>query len=447
MVSGNSLNVDSAPPQDYADKDAERERTVNEFTPSRTATWWYSAIHNITAMVGAGVLSLPYTMVFLGWGPGIVVHVLSWLVTLYTLWQLVQMHEIVPGKRFDRYHELAQHAFGEKIGLWILVPPNLTVEVGVNIVYMVTGGQSLKKFHETVCRSCKPLRKTYWILIFSSIHYFLALLPNLNSVAGVSMAAALMSLCYSTIAWVACVYRGRVEDVSYDYLHTTPATTVFRVFNSLGVIGFAYAGHNVALEIQATIPSSPERPSKIPMWRGVLLAYFVVALCYFPVAITGYWAFGQIVSDNLLLTLRKPDWLIAAANMMVGIHVVGSYQVFAMPVYDGLERVLVKKFKLPPGRCLRLVARFSYIAFTTFIAVTFPFFGDLLGFFGGLAFTPTSYFLPSMMWLAICKPKRYSLSWLVNWFCIWFGFTIMVVSTIGGFRSLLTDASTYRFYQ
>ena len=32
-------------------------------------------------------------------------------------------------------------------------------------------------------------------------------------------------------------------------------------------------------------------------------------------------------------------------------------------------------------------------AFTLFIAVTFPFFGDLLGFFGGFGFTPTSYFV------------------------------------------------------
>lgn len=32
-----------------------------------------------------------------------------------------------------------------------------------------------------------------------------------------------------------------------------------------------------------------------------------------------------------------------------------------MPVYDGLERVLVKKFKLPPGLYLRLVSQFSYV--------------------------------------------------------------------------------------
>eukprot|EP01018_Ginkgo_biloba_P036309 Gb_14022 [translate_table: standard] len=427
--------------KDYADGGtAKKIKSVNDWLPitsSRNAKWWYSAFHNVTAMVGAGVLSLPYTMVFLGWGPGIVLHVLSWAITLYTLWQLSEMHEIVPGKRFDRYHELGQHALGEKLGLWVVVPLNLMVEVGVDIVYMVTGGKSLKKFHETVCTSCKRLRQSYWILIFSSVHFLLSQLPNLNSVAGVSMAAAVMSLrsshspfyvlkfppllttvlssvsaladdaslsgmqhvlviganSYSTIAWGACLYHGQVEDVSYDYIHTTSSNTVFRVFNALGVIAFAYAGHNVCLEIQATIPSTPEKPSKIPMWRGVVAAYFVTAICYIPVALVGYWAFGQRVDDNLLLTLKKPDWLIAAANMMVVIHVIGSYQVYAMPIFDMIETVLVKKLHLPPGFWLRLIARSTYVAFTCFIAITFPFFGDLLGFFGGLAFAPTSYFI------------------------------------------------------
>ena len=36
-------------------------------TSSRNAKWWYSAFHNVTAMVGAGVLSLPYAMSELGW--------------------------------------------------------------------------------------------------------------------------------------------------------------------------------------------------------------------------------------------------------------------------------------------------------------------------------------------------------------------------------------------
>ena len=83
----------------------------------------------------------------------------------------------------------------------------------------------------------------------------------------------------------------------------------------------------MVLEIQATIPSTPEKPSKGPMWRGVVVAYIVVALCYFPVAIIGYWVFGNEVKDNVLISLEKPAWLIAISNLFVVLHVIGSYQV------------------------------------------------------------------------------------------------------------------------
>ncbi|KAK4282028.1 hypothetical protein QN277_013455 [Acacia crassicarpa] len=106
-------------------------------------------------MVGAGVLSLPYAMSELGWGPGVVVLVLSWIITLYTLWQIVEMHEMVLGRHFDRYHELGQYAFGEKLGLYIVLSQQLLVEVGVNIVYMVSGSSMTPSIPAAI-RSKKP---------------------------------------------------------------------------------------------------------------------------------------------------------------------------------------------------------------------------------------------------------------------------------------------------
>ncbi|KAM3211397.1 hypothetical protein ACQJBY_064893 [Aegilops geniculata] len=435
---------------DYVDVRTDEQKKIDDWLPitsSRNAKWWYSAFHNVTAMVGAGVLSLPYAMSELGWGPGIAVLIISWVITLYTLWQMVEMHEMVPGKRFDRYHELGQHAFGDKLGLWIVVPQQLIVEVGVNIVYMVTGGRSLKKFHDVICDGkCKDIKLTFFIMIFASVHFVLSQLPNLNSISGVSLAAAVMSLSYSTIAWGASVDKGKMVDVDYNLRATTTPGKVFGFFGALGEVAFAYAGHNVVLEIQATIPSTPEKPSKKPMWKGVVVAYIVVALCYFPVALIGYWAFGNSVDDNILITLNKPTWLIATANMMVVIHVIGSYQIYAMPVFDMIETVLVKKLKFPPGLTLRLIARTLYVAFTMFVAITFPFFGGLLGFFGGFAFAPTTYFLPCIMWLAIYKPKRFSLSWFTNWVCIVLGVCLMILSPIGGLRQIILDSKTYKFY-
>ncbi|KAL6325434.1 hypothetical protein AAG906_023279 [Vitis piasezkii] len=436
-------------PPTSIDEKLARQKEIDDWLPissSRNAKWWYSAFHNVTAMVGAGVLGLPYAMSELGWGPGVVIMVLSWIITLYTLWQMVEMHEMVPGKRFDRYHELGQHAFGEKLGLYIVVPQQLIVEVGVDIVYMVTGGKSLKKFHDTVCSTCKPIKLTYFIMIFASVHFVLSHLPNFNSISGVSLAAAVMSLSYSTIAWGASVDKGVQDNVEYGYKAKSTAGTVFNFFSALGEVAFAYAGHNVVLEIQATIPSTPEKPSKGPMWRGVIVAYIVVALCYFPVALIGYWMFGNGVSDNILISLENPAWLIAMANMFVVIHVIGSYQIYAMPVFDMIETVLVKKLHFKPSTTLRFISRNIYVAFTMFVGITFPFFSGLLSFFGGFAFAPTTYFLPCVMWLAIYKPKKYSLSWIANWICIILGLLLMILAPIGALRNIILEAKTYEFY-
>lgn len=115
--------------------------------------------------------------------------------------------------------------------------------------------------------------------------------------------------------------------MQYGYKAKSTIGTVFNFFSALGDVAFAYAGHNVVLEIQATIPSTPEKPSKKPMWKGVVVAYIIVAICYFPVALIGYWMFGNEVEDNILLSLKKPTWLIVMANMFVVVHVIGSYQV------------------------------------------------------------------------------------------------------------------------
>ncbi len=99
------------------------------------------------------------------------------------------------------------------------------------------------------------------------------------------------------------------------------------------MIAFAYAGHNVVLEIQATLPSKPGRPSKIAMWRGVFGAYVIVAACYFPLAIICYWAYGnQLAAYSNILQFQGtlPDnykGILTAANVMLIIHILGSYQV------------------------------------------------------------------------------------------------------------------------
>ncbi|XP_043722534.1 lysine histidine transporter-like 5 [Telopea speciosissima] len=399
-------------------------------------------------MVGAGALGLPFAMSQLGWTPGIAILGLSWVVTLYTLWQLVELHECVPGHRFDRYPELGDHAFGKKRGYWIIMPQQLLVQVASNIVYMVTGGNSLQKFFQLIAPTVASIRKTYFITMFGTLQLLLSQTPNFNSLRGVSLLAAIMSVSYCSISFIASAIRGsqHQRDVHYGFRATTMAGTIFDVFNGMGTMAFAFAGHSVVLEIQATIPSTPERPSSKPMWKGVYVAYIVVAFCYFTVSITGYWAFGVSVDDDVLVTLNSPKWLIAIANLMVFLHVVGSYQVFAMPVFDLIESYLVNNLECTPGHTLRLIGRSVYVILTGFVGICIPFFGGLLGFFGGLVYAPISYVFPSIMWLIVENPKSWSFHWTASWISIIFGSLIMVLAPIGGLRQIIITAKDYKFF-
>uniref|UniRef100_J3NAZ0 Amino acid transporter transmembrane domain-containing protein n=1 Tax=Oryza brachyantha TaxID=4533 RepID=J3NAZ0_ORYBR len=107
--------------------------------------------------------------------------------------------------------------------------------------------------------------------------------------------------------------------------------------------------------------------------------------------------------------------------------------------------VLVKKYQFSPGLPHRVVARSGYVAFTMVVAMTFPFFDGLLGFFGGFGFAPTTYFIPCIIWLIIRKPTKYGFSWSMNIFFIIIGVLLMLVSPIGGFRQIILDASKYKF--
>ncbi|XP_043722532.1 lysine histidine transporter-like 5 [Telopea speciosissima] len=399
-------------------------------------------------MVGAGVLGLPFAMSQLGWTPGIAILGLSWLVTLYTLYQLVQLHECVPGQRFDRYYELGDYAFGKKRGYWIVMPQQLLVQVASDIVYMVTGGNSLQKFFQLIAPTVASIRKTYFITMFGTLQLLLSQTPNFNSLAGMSSLAAIMSISYSSISFIASAIKGSQpnRNVEYGVRASTLPGTIFEVFNGMGAIAFSFAGHSVLLEIQATIPSTPERPSSKPMWKGVYVAYMIVAFCYFTVAITGYWAFGIGVDDDILVTLSNPKWLIAAANLMVFLHVVGSYQVFAMPVFDLIESYLVNNLNCNPGFTLRLIGRSVYVILTGFVGICIPFFGGLLGFFGGLVFASMSFVFPSLIWLILKKPKIWSFHWIASWFAIIFGSLVMVLAPIGGMRQIIITAKDYTFF-
>ena len=71
------------------------------------------------------------------------------------------------------------------------------------------------------------------------------------------------------------------------------------------------------------MPSDEKHPSRVPMWKGVRVSYTIIALCLFPLAIGGYWAYGQLVCScthlNNAILHYWYDLLIASIHFWTGI--------------------------------------------------------------------------------------------------------------------------------
>lgn len=115
----------------------------------------------------------------------------------------------------------------------------------------------MKLFFQIVCGplcSSNPLTTVEWYLVFTSLCIVLSQLPNLNSIAGLSLIGAVTAITYSTMVWVLSVSQQRPPSISYEPLSLpTFSASLFSVLNALGIVAFAFRGHNLALEIQVCI--------------------------------------------------------------------------------------------------------------------------------------------------------------------------------------------------
>ncbi|GFS31915.1 transmembrane amino acid transporter family protein [Actinidia rufa] len=397
-------------------------------TESRNGNAYYAAFHTLCSGIGIQALLVPIAFTVLGWAWGVISLTVAFVWQLYTLGLLVQLHESTEnGMRYSRYLHLFTDTFGDKMANIFAAFPIMYLSGGTCVALIIVGGGTMKIFYSIVCggHGCttKPLTTVEWYLVFTCAAVLLSQLPNLNSIAGVSLVGAITAVGYCTIMWLVSVREGRLEGVSYDRVR--PASDVvwfFGILNSLGIIAFAFRGHNLILEIQATMPSSDKKPSHVPMWRGVKIAYLIVAFCIFPVAIGGYWAYGRKIPENggMLSAIYMyhgrdtAPFILGLTSLFIIISAVSSFQIYAMQMFDDMESKYTKKKNQPCPWWLRVISRamFGYGCF--FVAVAIPFLGSLAGLIGGIAL-PVTFAYPCFMWLKIRKPKKLSLMWWLNW--------------------------------
>lgn len=158
------------------------------------------------------------------------------------------------------------------------------------------------------------------------------------------------------------------------------------------------------------------------MWKGVKVAYAIIAMCLFPLAIGGYWAYGHMIPANggmltALYAFHSRDVsrsILGLTSVFVIVNAVSSFQIYGMPMFDDMESKYTTRMKKPCPWWLRSLFRIMFGYGCFFVAVAIPFLGSLAGLIGGIAL-PVTLAYPCFMWLKVKKPKMYSGMWFLNW--------------------------------
>ncbi|KAH7373737.1 hypothetical protein KP509_17G072500 [Ceratopteris richardii] len=308
--------------------------------PRRTGTVWTASAHIITAVIGSGVLSLAWSMAQLGWIAGPIVMLSFAIVTYFTSLLLADCYrspDSEMGKRNYTYMDAVRANLG---GLQIAVCGVVQYSnlVGTAIGYTITSSISMVAIKRSNCfhkhgkdASCHVSNNPYMIL-FGLIQIVLSQIPDFSKLWWLSIVAAVMSISYSCIGLGLGVVKATDPGHSYGTLDGVSlgdvgaSRKVWRVFQALGDVAFAYAFSLVLIEIQDTIKSPP--PENRTMKKATLLGVCTTTVFYMLCGCLGYAAFGNDAPGNLLtgFGFYNPYWLIDIANVCIVVHLVGAYQ-------------------------------------------------------------------------------------------------------------------------
>ncbi|XP_061337573.1 probable amino acid permease 7 [Gastrolobium bilobum] len=440
-----------------------------EETLRRTGNAWSAVSHIITGVIGAGVLSLAWSVAQLGWIAGPVVIIFFAGTTIISTFLLCDCyrfpHPEYGSIRSSSYMDAVKVYLGElkQKMCGVLVHASL---YGATTAYVITSATSIRAILKSNCyhkeghQAACEYGDTEYMIMFGLVQVVMSFIPDFHNMAWVSVVAAIMSFTYSFIGLglgiKTVVENGRIMGSLTGVPASNIADKLWLVFQALGDIAFAYPYTVILLEIQDTLESPP--PENKTMKKASMIAVFITTFFYLCCACFGYAAFGNQTPGNLLtgFGFYEPYWLIDFANACIAVHLVGGYQIYSQPTYSAVDRWCSRKYpnsgfvnnfyqlKLPllPAfrlNMFRICFRTAYVISTTGLAILFPYFNEVLGVLGALSFWPLAIYFPVEMYFVQKKIEAWSTKWIVLRTFSFVCFLVTVVSLAGSLEGIISE--------
>lgn len=349
------------------------------------------------AIVGAGVLGLPYTFKRTGWVLGSIMLFSVAFLTYYCMMLLVYSRRRIESQlkaaKVSSFGDLGFAVCGP-VGRFAVDAMIVLSQAGFCISYLIFVANTLAYLFNYSITKPDPTILGFSpksVYIWSCFPFQLGLnsIPTLTLLAPLSIFADIVDLGAMGVVMV--------EDVMI-YLTNRPVLEMFGGFNvffyGLGVAVYAFEG------IGMVLPLESETRDKDKFGKILGLAMAFISLMFGAFGILGYFAFGEDTKDIITTNLGQ-GLLSSLVQIGLCINLFLTFPLMMNPVYEVMERRFCEG-----SYCLWI--RWLVVLAVTFVALVVPNFADFLSLVGSSVCIILGFVLPALFHLIVFKDE---LSW------------------------------------
>lgn len=389
----------------------------------------------LIAIVGAGVLGLPYTFMKTGWLAGIIMLGTVAGLTYYCMMLLVWTKRKLESDGYVKIGSFGDVGFlvSGRAGKAIVDSMIVLSQAGFCVGYLIFIGNSLSSLmseselkmnynslHSPLLAGAKILgigAKTFFICAIFPFQLGLNAIRTLTHLAPLSI--------FADVVDIAAMLMVMVEDV-LQYMKNSPSLEAFTGFSTIpygiGVAIYAFEG------VGMVVPLEAEADKKHKFGRILGLALFFIALTYGGFGLLGYFAFGSGTRDIITLNMGR-NWVTILVQLALCLNLFFTFPLMMNPVHEVVE----SRFN---GGQYSFVARSLSVFLTTLFALFVPNFADFLSLVGSSVCCALGFVLPATFHFIACR-KDCSLGFVISdVLIICFGTVFAVIGTISSVKQI-----------
>ncbi|KAL8194072.1 hypothetical protein R6Q57_026314 [Mikania cordata] len=406
-----------------------RETTplLNSKSPHRSSQ--FKTFANVfIAIVGAGVLGLPYTFKRTGYVTGTLTVFAVAYFTNHCMMLLVKTR-----RKLESINGFSKiNSFGD-LGFVVAGPVGrssvdvmiVLSQAGFCVSYLIFVSNTLANIFnlQSTTTSTNPSilglsAKSFYIWACFPFQLGLNSIPTLTHLAPLSIFADIVDIGAMGVVMV---------EEAMIYLNSRPVLQAFGGFSvffyGIGVAVYAFEGIGMVLPLE----SETENKNKFGKVLGTTMAF--IALMFASFGIFGYFAFGDETKDIITTNLGQ-GWLSSVVQLGLCLNLFFTFPLMMNPVFEVFERMFCE------GR-YSLWVRWGLVLIVSLVALSVPNFADFLSLVGSSVCIVLGFVLPALFHLMVHKDEVGVFVWVKDGAYIVFGVILAITGTWTSLQEIL----------